>query len=215
MNERSHQENRVFQGKKGRFFIFLCASFLCFLVQACSATPPPRLYELGMTAPPEKAKDASLPVLYVMDPFLPRYLDRPQIVTRKGERELFMDDKHRWAAPLGELIGERLSAGLNERLPSVRVLSGERALLHPVPMMRLEVQILDFISDDEGRTLLSGVYLLWNKNDKGREIPFTIRAEFEGKNMEARIASLGKAVDLLCLQIGDTLAASGVGNPGY
>lgn len=197
-----------FQNKKKRFHVFIFTGLVIFLLQSCSATPPPRFYGLGMTTPPEEIKGTSLPLLYVLEPFLPQYLDRPQIVIRKTERELFMDERHRWASPLGELIGERITAGLNARLSSVRVLTGERALLHPAITMRLEIQILDFTSDSEGKTHLAGMYLLSRKEDSGQEIPFSLSTEFRGNSMDAKIASLGEVLDLLCAEIGDRMEAS-------
>lgn len=191
-------------GKNSIFF--LCTSLLVLLVQACASSPP-RLYELGRTTPPPEIKDSTLPVLYVAEPFLPHYLDRPHIITRKGERELFVNDKDRWAASLGELMGDRISANLNGQLPSIRVISGERAFLHPTAAFRLEIQILDFISDDEGISRLNGFYLLWSKQDGGQEIPFKITTIYKDKSMEARIASLGEALDVLCKEIGGVVSA--------
>lgn len=199
------------QGKR-RFFLFLITGLLFSFVGGCSSSPPPRLYGLGTVLPPAEAKNSSLPILYVAPPFMPRYLDRPQIVLRKGERELILDDKHRWAAPLGDLISEQISASLNARLTSFRVLSGDRALLHPAPALRLDIQILDFTSDENGNTQLSGTYLLWNKEGDEREIPFTIHTEFRGGSVEERVVSLGNALDLLCDEIGDMLSASGPDN---
>ena len=52
---------------------------------------------------------------------LPRYLDRPQLVTRSADGRILLREQDRWAEPLGALTTSRLTYGLRNELQSAGV----------------------------------------------------------------------------------------------
>jgi len=52
---------------------------------------------------------------------LPAYLDRPQIVTRISDKQISVDEFHRWGIPLDVTIKELLGAGVARDLPKAYV----------------------------------------------------------------------------------------------
>jgi uncharacterized lipoprotein YmbA len=69
---------------------------------ACASTPS-RFYLLNALATPETIPSPATsqgPVIGVGPITMPRYVDRPQIVTRVGRNQLALGEFDRWAEPL-------------------------------------------------------------------------------------------------------------------
>jgi uncharacterized lipoprotein YmbA len=58
---------------------------------------------------------------------LPKYLDRPQIVTRSGRNPLTLAEFDRWAKPLQDNVSRVLAENLARHIPT------DHILLHPWP----------------------------------------------------------------------------------
>lgn len=91
------------------------------LVGGCaSKTQPSHFYSLGETPPMTRAADSSLTL--ALGPIdLPRYLDRPQLVTRDGANQLKVDEYHRWGGSLEEEMQRLLAAQLMDAIGTERV----------------------------------------------------------------------------------------------
>ena len=96
-----------------------------FFVAACSSTPPVAYYTLNTL--PEMQQE--IPAA-VMDDTLaigvgpvefPKFLDRPQIVTRKSQNQIEVSEFHRWAGSFPGDFSRVLAKNISILLPSDRV----------------------------------------------------------------------------------------------
>jgi uncharacterized lipoprotein YmbA len=100
----------------------LVASFLA--MGACTSTPS-RFYILN-TLPASEARHGATaergPVLGVGPITFPKYLDRPQIVTRTSRNQLILGEFDRWAEPLQENVSRVLAENLALLIPTDQIL---------------------------------------------------------------------------------------------
>lgn len=87
------------------------------MTNGCAASQPTRFYVLnalrdgpGARRPP--CPEVSNTSIGISPVDLPEYLDRPQIMTRKGENELHLSELDVWAAPLEDNIADVLAQDL-------------------------------------------------------------------------------------------------------
>ena len=113
-------KNRARFGSMGWSFLFLV-----FLLGACSSTPPVAYYTLNTL--PEMQQE--IPAA-VMDDTLaigvgpvefPKFLDRPQIVTRKSQNQIEVSEFHRWAGSFPGDFSRVLAKNISILLPTDRV----------------------------------------------------------------------------------------------
>ena len=106
-----------------RSSILLVAAGLATIALACGTSPTPRFYAL--TAIDVEAAAASELGVSVGPINIPRYLQRPQIVSRKGDSRLVYDEFNRWGGSLEHeilrIMGENLGA----------LLGTERIIVYP------------------------------------------------------------------------------------
>ena len=96
---------------------------------ACAGTPS-RFYLLNTLSASETVPATAAaqgPVIGVGPITLPKYLDRPQIVTRVGRNQLALGEFDRWAEPLQDNVLRVLAENL------VRLIPTDQILLHPWP----------------------------------------------------------------------------------
>jgi uncharacterized protein len=91
---------------------------------ACASTPS-RFYILN-TLPASETVPATAaeqgPVIGVGPITLPKYLERPQLVTRVGRNQLALGEFDRWAEPLQDNISRVLAENLARLIPTDQVL---------------------------------------------------------------------------------------------
>jgi len=116
------------------------------------ATKPADFYVLGPTAPPATQRTQD-PIVLVGPITMPRYLDRPQIVTRHASGRIEFDEFARWAEPLNQTVPSVIAENLSQLNGSERI----------VPYLNIKTTSIDFrlvaiVSrfdiDDSGRALL-------------------------------------------------------------
>jgi len=119
-----------------------------FFVAACSTTPPVAYYTLNTL--PEMQQE--IPAA-VMDDTLaigvgpvefPKFLDRPQIVTRKSQNQIEVSEFHRWAGSFPGDFSRVLAKNISILLPSDRVAVypwGEQ--FSPTYRVKLDVEQFD------------------------------------------------------------------------
>jgi hypothetical protein len=83
-------------------------------------TPPSRFYLLDPLAPVSGATGG--PAIGVGPIKVAEYLDRPQIVTRKGDHAIDLAEFDRWGEPLSESISRVVAMNLGRLLGSERVM---------------------------------------------------------------------------------------------
>lgn len=136
-------KNRARFGNIGWAFLLLV-----FFLAACSSTPPVAYYTLNTL--PEMQQE--IPAA-VMDDTLaigvgpvefPKFLDRPQIVTRKSQNQIEVSEFHRWAGSFPGDFSRVLAKNISILLPSDRVAVypwGEQ--FSPTYRIKLDVEQFD------------------------------------------------------------------------
>jgi uncharacterized lipoprotein YmbA len=106
-----------------RLALVLLVGMLPWL-EACTSTPS-RFYMLNSLAASETAAATAAPqgpVIGVGPITLPKYLDRPQLVTRTGGNQLALAEFDRWAEPLQDNVSRVLAENLARLIPTDQVL---------------------------------------------------------------------------------------------
>ncbi|MEE9120483.1 MAG: PqiC family protein [Syntrophobacteria bacterium] len=136
-------KNRARFGNIGWAFLLLV-----FFLAACSSTPPVAYYTLNTL--PEMQQE--IPAA-IMDDTLaigvgpvefPKFLDRPQIVTRKSQNQIEVSEFHRWAGSLPGDFSRVLAKNISILLPTDRVAVypwGEQ--FSPTYRIKLDVEQFD------------------------------------------------------------------------
>jgi uncharacterized lipoprotein YmbA len=136
-------KNRARFGNMGWAFLLLV-----FFLAACSSTPPVAYYTLN-TLPemqqeiPAEVMDDTI-AIGVGPVEFPKFLDRPQIVTRKSQNQIEVSEFHRWAGSFPGDFSRVLAKNISILLPTDRVAVypwGEQ--FSPTYQIKLEVERFD------------------------------------------------------------------------
>jgi len=136
-------KNRARFGNMGLAFLLLV-----FFLAACSTTPPVAYYTLNTLPEVQQEIPAA-----VMDDTIaigvgpvefPKFLDRPQIVTRKSRNQIQVSEFHRWAGSFLGDFSRVLAKNISILLPTDRVAVypwGDQ--FSPTYQIKLDVQQFD------------------------------------------------------------------------
>lgn len=126
------------------------ALFFAALGAGCGRSPKPEFYTLSSASGPAAGPAlASRPDLgLVVGPLeFPRYLDRPEIVSRDGSYQLTIADDHRWGGSLRTDILRVVADDLG------RLLGTARVVVYPAePRFRTDYRVLLDVRELEGVT---------------------------------------------------------------
>jgi len=144
---------------------------------------------------------AQSPVVGVGPITLPKYLDRPQIVTRVGRNQLALGEFDRWAEPLQDNVLRVLAENLALLIPT------EQILLHPWPRSAtLDYQVSTEVLHFDGwlggeSTLLAR----WSILDGAERELFTrlvhLHAPTGGQDYEAMVVAMNQLLEALSRDI--------------
>lgn len=178
------------------------------LVAGCESSPPSRFYTLkGIAAPLDdevKAKRAAAVVVGAVS--LPKYLDRPQVVSRPGDYVVELAEFDRWAEPLDEMVPRVIAENLTALLASDQVFMGTRAR---VPGRAYEVEITFYrfdVADGKEAKLVAH----WDILDREKDRVVTtqqsaISVPVAAGGYESQAAALSEALGRLCREIAESL----------
>ena len=138
---------------------------------------------------------------------LPRYLDRPQILTRINGQELLADEFNHWAEPLKvsipRVMGENLAS----------LITGSRIRVFPwKPSARIRFQVsMDihrFEADAEGGVILKAIWRIVNARDRQllKERESIIKQASMGAGVNHRVEGMSLALSAFSLEIAENLA---------
>ncbi|MGD8687430.1 MAG: PqiC family protein [Syntrophobacterales bacterium] len=136
-------KNRARFGNIGWAFLILL-----FLLGACSSTPPVAYYTLNTL--PERQQEIPAEVMDdtiaigVGPVEFPKFLDRPQIVTRKSQNQIEVSEFNRWAGSFPGDFSKVLAKNISILLPTDRVAVypwGDQ--FTPTYQIKLEVEQFD------------------------------------------------------------------------
>src|SRR5882724_11962129 len=170
---------------------------------ACASTPS-HFYVLNTLSASETmpaTAAAQGPVIGVGPITLPKYLDRPQIVTRASYNQLALAEFDRWVEPLQDNVARVLAEHL------VRLIPTDQVLLHAWPRSatldyQVTVEVLQFDGWLGGESTLLA---LWNILD-GAELPLLskmvhLHAPTGGQGYDAVVVAMNQMLETLSRDI--------------
>jgi uncharacterized lipoprotein YmbA len=170
---------------------------------ACASTPS-RFYILNTLPASETIPAAAAergPVIGVGPITFPKYLDRPQIVTRASRNQLTLGEFDRWAEPLQENFSRVLVENLALLIPT------EHILLNPwpgsaTPDYQVSMEVLHFDGWLGGE---SSFIARWSILDQGeRELvsrKVHLNVPTGGRDYEAMVAAMNQILEALSRDI--------------
>jgi len=144
---------------------------------------------------------AQSPVVGVGPITLPKYLDRPQIVTRVGRHQLAIGEFDRWAEPLQDNISRVLAENLARLVPT------DHILLHPWPRSatvdyQVSMEVLQFDGWLGGESTLLA---RWSILDGAERELFNrmvhLHAPSGGQGYEAMVVVMNQMIETLSRDI--------------
>lgn len=182
---------------------------LALLPLACVTTPELHFYALD-AAPAAPLAEPGILVLAVGPIDLPRYLDRPQIVTRAGGNRLNVDEFNRWGGPLDEEISRALAARIGQRLQTQRIYSYPSRLAADIDY-RVALDIRAFDGPLGGEVSLDVAWSI--VADRSGDILRTEQRVFRGSSSGAGYDGYAAAMSEALAALGDELARTLRGLP--
>ena len=198
-------KNRSCFGNMGRVFFFMI-----FLLAACSTTPAVKYYTLnpfsGMQPDISQAVSGDTLAIGVGPVEFPKFLDRPQIVTRKSQHRVEVSEFHRWAGSFSEDFLRVLARNISMLLPEDRVAA------YPwtdqfSPTFRIPLIVEQFDGRFGGDVVLNVTWSLWNQKDTNEPVikHTSIKEPLSSGNYEALVAAKSRAIAALSQEIAEAI----------
>lgn len=92
------------------------------LLAGCAGAPAPRYFTLD-TGQTSGTPQGRTPSIVITQTSLPELIDRPQLVIRRPDNRVLIDEHRRWAEPLRRAIPRVMANELGRQLDSNRVVS--------------------------------------------------------------------------------------------
>ncbi|GJL68400.1 MAG: hypothetical protein NPIRA06_10350 [Nitrospirales bacterium] len=197
--------NRVIK----RVFVFVaCVGVLTVL--GCGTSQPSHFYLLRAVSPASvsglsdtKASSLSFGLGPVT---LPKYLDRPQIVTKTSAHEVELAEFHKWAEPLSENVSHVLAENLSALLSSDRILQYPWRSSIP-PDYQIAMDVLQFDGTMGGEAVLVARWSLLGGDEQTvlttRKTQMTHRPT--SQNYEALVEAMSRNLEDLSREIAEVL----------
>jgi uncharacterized lipoprotein YmbA len=175
------------------------------MVGGC-ASQPSRFYLLSALPNPETASlgtsGARGPTIGIGPVTLPRYVDRPQIVTRTGSYELKLAEFDRWAEGLDANFSRVLADNLSLLIPTARVAVFPRPRVISIDY-QITVDVTHFLSQAGGESLLIADWVL--SKGEGQQVLMSgksrLSAAAGGQDYAAIVAAMSQTVGGLSREI--------------
>ncbi|MCX8048332.1 MAG: PqiC family protein [Methylohalobius sp.] len=172
--------------------LMLTAAGCAFIGQS----PSPQFYILPYLSVPAPAAPV-LETIGLAPIRLPRYLDRPQIVTVNKGGQVQLSELHRWAEPLEAGFSRALAESLTARLPGKAFAPLPSAL---TVTRILEIQVEDF-RVEPARCVLTVTWYLRRSTQTLNSQRQTVDVPVPGEDHTAFVAAMSHAVDALAEDI--------------
>jgi uncharacterized lipoprotein YmbA len=174
-----------------------------FLVASCFRSPPVRFYSLQpLPQQIERKVLTTGPRIEILIAEFPSYLSTPQMVLRKTNGEVVIDDFNRWSEELRSNLERTLIENLVVRLNNASVVPVQMYQVSD-PSRTLRIEVLQFDVVERKEALLKARW--GGGRGAGRtEAPLVLsvfREQVETDTPEARAAALSKALASLCEEI--------------
>ena len=198
-------KNRACFGNIGWVFVLMV-----FLLAGCSTTPAVRYYTLNPSAEMQpdipQAVSGDTLAIGVGPVEFPKFLDRPQIVTRQSQNRIEVSEFHRWAGSFSEDFLRVLAKNISILLPADRVAA------YPwtdrfSPTYRIQLIVEQFDGQFGGDVVLNVTWSVWNQKDaNGPVIKHTrIKEAVSTGDYDALVAAQSRAIGTLSRAIVDEI----------
>lgn len=151
-----------------RFNYFLLPACLVLFLPGCigGSTPPAQFYLLEPISDSVSSlpSAAARPAIALGPIKIPRYVDRPQIVTASGKNAYQLSELNRWAESLEDNIGRVLAQNLSQ-LASVDAVLLNGSYRARKAQLRVSVNILEFHVNPEGKAGLTAQWQIARGED--------------------------------------------------
>jgi hypothetical protein len=190
------------------------------LLAACAGSPPTRLHLLAVEPEgPLEGVRRSPPIALGVGPLeVVDYLERPEIVTRRGRTSLALAELDRWGERFEVMFGRVLRESL------ARLLATDAVVELPTdrdvqPELRLALQLLRFEAEETGEVVLEARWqLLGRTGDRPLRLertrvsePVAVGPATDGiaaaGGMEGVVAAMSRALGELARQLAAAVAA--------
>ena len=190
--------------------ISLVFSLIVFLLVSCSSTPAVRYYTLNpfsdMQPDSSQAVSGDTLAIGVGPVEFPRFLDRPQIVTRKSQHRIAVSEFHRWAGSFSEDFLRVLTKNISMLLPADRVAA------YPwtdqfSPTFRIPLIVEQFDGRFGGDVVLNVTWSVWNQKDANDPVMkhTRIKEPVSAEDYDALVAAQSRAIATLSRAIVDEI----------
>ncbi|WP_300670648.1 membrane integrity-associated transporter subunit PqiC [Desulfoluna sp.] len=192
-----------------KIFYVITVGALLFMTGCLSSPSPAVTYHLlHPAAVPAEETGSWDPSMYVVvgPVVLPSHLDRPQIVARRMNHTLLLNDYQRWAEPLREGIARAVAENLS------RLTGAEKFFIYPFDTpkggvsMQVFMDVVRFDTDEAGNAFFD---LRWGvKNGKRQTLTTahtTLQRKVGGADQPARVEALSRLISVFSSEVVETL----------
>jgi len=190
-------KNRACFGNIGWVFVLMV-----FLLAGCSTTPAVRYYTLNPSAEMQpdipQAVSGDTLAIGVGPVEFPKFLDRPQIVTRQSQNRIEVSEFNRWAGSFSEDFLRVLAKNISMLLPADRVAA------YPwtdqfSPTYRIQLTVEQFDGRFGGNVLLNVTWSVWNQKDTNELVMkhTSIKEPLSTEGYESLVEAQSRAIGTL------------------
>jgi len=198
-------KNRACFGNIGWVFVLMV-----FLLAGCSTTPAVRYYILNPSAEMQpdipQAVSGDTLAIGVGPVEFPKFLDRPQIVTRQSQNRIEVSEFNRWAGSFSEDFLRVLAKNISMLLPADRVAA------YPwtdqfSPTYRIQLTVEQFDGRFGGNVLLNVTWSVWNQKDTNELVMkhTSIKEPLSTEGYESLVEAQSRAIGTLSRVIVDEI----------
>jgi uncharacterized lipoprotein YmbA len=139
---------------------------------------------------------------------LPKYLDRPQIVTRTSRNELQLAEFNQWAEPLKDNISRVLADNLSILLSTDRIAIFPRKRFSPIEY-QVAIEVIQFEGDPGRNATLTASWTIFGEDRK--QVLLMKKSSFsestDGPGYEALVSAKSRALGKLSQEIAEAIQA--------
>ena len=194
-----------------RLAAIILGTFL-MLLGGCASTQPTNFYVLSSLYGSDAKRQAGASdrdiAIGVGPVDLPRYLDRPQIVTRTSRNELDLAEFDQWAEPLKDNFSNVLAQNLSILIPTDRIAVFPWNRSTPIDY-RVAVEVTRFEAKTGGNALLVARWSVLGKD--GKKVLLTRKSSFskpaDARDYKATVSAMNQTIEDLSREIAKAIKA--------
>lgn len=191
-----------------RLIYFLLLSCGLLSLNGCigGKTPPAQFYLLEPIGRSESSRTelAEKPVIALGPVRIPRYVDRPQIVTATAKNAYQLSELHRWAESLDDNIRRVLAQNLAQLVPVDTVLANGSNRAREAKL-RVSVTILEFHVDPQGQAGLTAQWQIAGAEQVQQSRQVAYRSPASTTDYRAMVTALNDCLNQMSRELAEAL----------